>query len=268
MSSTTKTTIRFGEETITLEASLDEVVENFNEYAQSLKPKLIISDSTGCRISLSSNAVLHFLDKCLNEKLTLNPITPNTPPGQDCVGFKVGSNYGLLLLDKGDSVVYRALEESKGIFTKTERIKVPRSVINEWKTFISIGDDQYIFAPDENESSLPEGFLQCLHCPHIASKKNMKQHERIHTDETPYQCTQCPYGAPDRANLAYHLKTHAGTRPHKCDQCDFDFPTSYNLRRHKLIHMGGPFHRCPHCNYETRQSSNLTRHLKVHAPAE
>jgi hypothetical protein len=265
---TTTTTIRFGEEAINIEKSLDEVVEDFRTYGRSLKPRLVISDSTGCSIAMSSKTILRLLEKSVHERLALEPTAPNTPPGQDCVGFQVGSNYGLLLLDKGNSIIYRGLEETNGVFTKTERFKVPRSVIKEWKTFVSLGDNQYMLAPEENTSSLPAGFLKCSHCPHISSRKNMKRHERTHTGEKPYKCTQCSYRGSDSSNLAHHRRVHSGFRPHKCDQCPFAAITAFNLRRHRLTHTGGQMYNCPHCSYGAMQSSNLTRHLKGHAPAE
>lgn len=82
--------------------------------------------------------------------------------------------------------------------------------------------------------------MYCSYCPlSFSTKLGKKDHERIHTGETPYSCEYCPVTFRLRYTFLAHMKnSHPGksysTRyAYKCEICDATFNFKSMLENHQ-----------------------------------
>jgi len=79
-----------------------------------------------------------------------------------------------------------------------------------------------------------------------------------------YECADCKYQTPRKADLKKHLKRHMGVCNYCCNYCARTFFDKYNLERHiNANHTKKQQYSCTSCTYVTYSYDSLKRHKKV-----
>ncbi|KAL4720881.1 hypothetical protein ACJJTC_003015 [Scirpophaga incertulas] len=136
---------------------------------------------------------------------------------------------------------------------------------------------------------------KCKVCKKVFSDSSgLRNHEKIHNPERPYECSLCSYTAKTRKYLTRHVslrhkgqpkkmeckqcgkkfmfkclldkhqRVHTGEKPNKCDFCGKAFSSRYSLRTHLFIHTNEKPYKCSFCDYACRDSSSLRKHHSTH----
>ncbi|XP_076810518.1 uncharacterized protein LOC143453213 [Clavelina lepadiformis] len=83
--------------------------------------------------------------------------------------------------------------------------------------------------------------FQCTLCDkRFASRRTLKQHNMVHTEERPFTCTYCSKTFRRRSHLACHERTHTGEKPYKCAICGKSYSEKVVLTRHMELHKNDP----------------------------
>lgn len=142
----------------------------------------------------------------------------------------------------------------------------------------------------------------CQFCPMSAkTAKEIRDHEKCHTGEKPFQCEFCDYACIRSFDLKTHRRSHTGEKPYKCQFCEYrcsrknylkvheshhlakmgdDAPgkkdalisceicgETFTVRRHFVRHKKlheGQVHKCPYCPYTAVFKHYMTRHVQKH----
>ena len=94
-------------------------------------------------------------------------------------------------------------------------------------------------------------------------KASLFVHNRSHTDVFPYRCNYCKQGFRTRPPLLIHITRHTGEKPYPCDVCGRRFRIKYELKRHRLIHSDEKPFSCIECGQSFRQKRYLRNHNKI-----
>ena len=107
--------------------------------------------------------------------------------------------------------------------------------------------------------------FNCAVCDtYLPSKHILKVHMRMHTNERPFTCPDCPYKGTQKSNLNTHLKRHIGEKPEVCKECKKQFSTVAYLKIHMLIHVGMKPFSCNSCDKSFTQKQHLNTHMLTH----
>ncbi|XP_059351186.1 uncharacterized protein LOC130696249 isoform X2 [Daphnia carinata] len=78
----------------------------------------------------------------------------------------------------------------------------------------------------------PKNFM-CSTCGHtVSSKERLGIHERIHTDERPFDCKFCDKKFREKGTLVRHIRTHTGERPYACNICGKSYRSRFAYVSH------------------------------------
>lgn len=94
-------------------------------------------------------------------------------------------------------------------------------------------------------------------------KASLFVHNRSHNDIFPFRCSYCNQGFRTRPPLLIHVTRHTGEKPYACDICGRCFRIKYELKRHRLIHSDVKPFKCTDCGLSFRQKRYLRNHNKI-----
>ena len=69
------------------------------------------------------------------------------------------------------------------------------------------------------------------------TKGCLKSHERIHSNERPFECNECNRKFVRANELSAHKKIHLDHKPYDCNTCQKKFRTTSHLKSHMLTHQ-------------------------------
>merc|ERR550519_3346666 len=104
-------------------------------------------------------------------------------------------------------------------------------------------------------------------------KRDMKQHERIHTGEKLLVCSVCEKKFTTRQALLHHVVVHTGERPFQCAVCGNRFTQPANLRthvkkRHNYSVESNKQNKCEYCSEPHASIVGLHQHLLEDHPQQ
>ena len=103
-------------------------------------------------------------------------------------------------------------------------------------------------------------FNDCNKC--FGTKARLVEHERIHTNDAPFECKVCKRLFRSRAKLITHLRVHTGEKAYKCRYCEKRFSRSDNRRVHERVHTGIKPYKCKYCDKRFSTLAGAKTHQK------
>ncbi|XP_073536710.1 uncharacterized protein [Phyllobates terribilis] len=98
----------------------------------------------------------------------------------------------------------------------------------------------------------------------ITKKSNFVGHQKVHTGEKHYSCSECETSFTNESDLAAHYRIHTGEKTISSLECDKRFSEKSNFVEHHKDHTGEkPFSCSEHWN-SFNQKSALVAHQRTH----
>ncbi|XP_041376964.1 zinc finger protein 236-like [Gigantopelta aegis] len=121
-------------------------------------------------------------------------------------------------------------------------------------------------APPPVNPPVGKGPFPCDFCEKIFPKwKQLQRHVKLHDDDKPHRCVQCPMSFNVEENLHLHMATHVGENSTPtCPECGKTFSRVASLKAHIMMHEKEENVMCPECGDEFGIQSQLDRHMQEH----
>lgn len=95
----------------------------------------------------------------------------------------------------------------------------------------------------------------------FATRRNVVEHRRTHTNERPYVCDFCGKAFKQKASLFVHNRSHSDLFPFKCPHCPQAYRAKTPMLLHLTIHTGEKPYSCDICGRSFRIKFELKRRL-------
>ncbi|XP_056407097.1 oocyte zinc finger protein XlCOF7.1-like [Hyla sarda] len=104
----------------------------------------------------------------------------------------------------------------------------------------------------------------CSECGKCFTKKwYLVEHQRIHTGEKPFLCSECGKCFTAKSSLVKHQRIHTGEKPYSCSECGKCFTWASDFTRHQITHAAEK-HSCSVCGKCFPGKINLVLHQRTH----
>ncbi|XP_039464174.1 zinc finger protein 678-like isoform X3 [Oreochromis aureus] len=115
-------------------------------------------------------------------------------------------------------------------------------------------------------SHTEERLYSCDQCEKTyKTVQTLNVHKKTHSGEKPHMCEECGSEFISLGSLSTHIQRyHTGERPHHCQQCDKGFVNRSELKNHQVVHTGEKPYSCGECGKSFSWLSNLVRHQHIH----
>lgn len=105
---------------------------------------------------------------------------------------------------------------------------------------------------------------RCSHCDaELAGRSSLEQHIKTrHLKLKPHVCKWCSKTFAERIALVRHERVHTNERPYACSECDARFKVASNLIDHRENkHKNARAFACRECEFRCNIASKLERHI-------